>query len=328
MMQKLPAVRYKTDGLLLGIVFLTFLIQIFWLLFPEVGDKRHELVKLLALVPIYLSTALLCLRAARRSLNERKRAWTFFALAFFSWTVGQVLYAYLAIHDVLTYPSLAEVAFLAFVPMMILGFVQIGMTPQHRTTALVMLLDVVIVLIASGAGYWNLFLAETLQQGHPSPLVTAVSIAYPFGDLLLLGILTVSAMWNPHNFAALRLLLLGLGSLLFLLGDTLYQDQLAEGTYQAGQVVDLTWAGAAVAVALAAALTSKRHKFKRILQLDAAIARIWPRIATFMRETMVYAAVVFAICLALVHFFKPDAAANGVMIATTVVTLLALLRQG
>ncbi|MBB6099729.1 diguanylate cyclase (GGDEF)-like protein [Deinobacterium chartae] len=309
-------------ALLLFSIAQAFLIQL-----PYGSGTAHETFRVLLILPVYLTTALLCLVASRRSNGLRQRTWFFFALAFFAWTTGQGISAYLTAQGALTYPSVADIVYLLFVPLMLTGFLQLKGEAQRRATPLIMTLDIAIVLIASMAGYWHFFLSHNLH--HPlSPLASAVTMAYPLSDLILFGLLVVVAVWSPGSFPTLRLLLVAFGNLSFLIGDTLYQMANVHGTYRPGEFIDLFWTFAALAIGLGAFLASRTGQIERIAQIEATFGRAWGRVAAILRETMPYGAVIFAIYLAVMHFFRPDGNAVGIIAAMVAVALLTLLRQG
>ncbi|MBB6099575.1 diguanylate cyclase (GGDEF)-like protein, partial [Deinobacterium chartae] len=327
-MQEPTRTHYRIDSLLLGALFLFALAQLVFTQLPVPSDYLRQTVGTLIFIPVYLVATLLSFSAISRHQDKRKRSWTFYALALLSLTVGHGIYTFLVYQNAVTFPSWADVGLLLFFPLMYAGVVQIREDAQPPAKAVLTVLDLVIVLLAIAVGYWDLILFQDWQGSTLGVWQRAVALAYPLANLALFALLTVLSVWNSRIFSSLRMMLIILGTMCFLLTHTVHYAQIMHGTYQPGEALDFFRTLGIVAIGLAGFLSGRTHRIRHAARLDATIIRYWPRIAFALRETLPYVAVTFSIYMALVHFFKPDAAANGVMIATTVVTLLALLRQG
>ena len=152
------------------------------------------------------------------------------------WTFGELWYA---VFEPETYPSMADLGYIAFYPLLYVGIVLL-LRSRARTIAGTLWLDGATAALAAGAfGAAVIFeLVADVTQGPTSVVVT--NLAYPLGDVLLLsavfGVFSLTG-WRPGA----RWLLLGLGVLSTALADIVYLFQSAEGTYVEGTWIDILW---------------------------------------------------------------------------------------
>ena len=178
---------------------------------------------------------------------KERAAWTVITAAMACWTFGEIWYA---VFRPETYPSIADVGFIAFYPLLYVGIVLL-LRSRARTIAGTLWLDGATAALAAGAfGAAMVFeLVSDVTQGSTSVVVT--NLAYPLGDVLLLsavfGVFSLTA-WRPGT----RWLLLGLGVLSTALADIVYLFQSAEGTYVEGTWIDIFWPAALLLIAASA----------------------------------------------------------------------------
>lgn len=106
-------------------------------------------------------------------------------------------------------------------------------------------------------------IVSTATHGGPAAVMT--NMAYPVGDLILLGIVIVGLAleeWRPGR----AWLLLGVGLGLGALADTIYLWASAEGTYTVGGILDSLWLASSLATAFAAWQPETR---KVVIQRDS-----------------------------------------------------------
>jgi diguanylate cyclase (GGDEF)-like protein len=139
------------------------------------------------------------------------------------------------------FPSLADAGYLSFFPFM-LAALAVEARRTSRTSASVWLDSAVGGLGAAAALSVVLspVLASALSGGTLST-ATAVSVAYPLGDLLLVAAMTGTAALQLDVGAGRRLLLRA-GLLVFTASDVVYALRIANGSYQVGTVLDAGWA--------------------------------------------------------------------------------------
>jgi diguanylate cyclase (GGDEF)-like protein len=178
---------------------------------------------------------------------KERVAWTVITAAMACWTFGEIWYA---VFEPETYPSIADLGFIAFYPLLYVGIVLL-LRSRARTIAGALWLDGATAALAAGAfGAAIIFeLVADVTAGSTSVVVT--NLAYPLGDVLLLsavfGVFALTG-WRP----GLRWLLLGLGVLSTTLADAVYLFQSAEGTYVEGTWIDVLWPAALLLIAASA----------------------------------------------------------------------------
>src|SRR5262249_19139925 len=136
------------------------------------------------------------------------------------------------------YPSLADVAYLAGYPLIGLG---LALAIRRRVAGgdRAGLLDGAILATGAGIGWWAIVLGPLAAPADPEPLSFAISIAYPLGDLLLIGMALALAVTPGAKGAAYWLLV---GSLVTILAaDLMFTLQSLDGTYSEGNFLDALW---------------------------------------------------------------------------------------
>jgi diguanylate cyclase (GGDEF)-like protein len=192
---------------------------------------------------------LACLIAGSHAylVAKERAAWTVITVAMACWAFGEIWNAAFAPE---TYPSLADLGFILFYPLLYAGMVLL-LRSRARAIGGTLWLDGATAALAAGAfGAAVIFeLVTDLTQGSSSVVVT--NLSYPLGDVLLLsavfGVFSLTG-WRP----GLRWTLLGLGVLSSALADVVYLFQSAEGTYVEGTWIDILWPAALLLIAAAA----------------------------------------------------------------------------
>jgi diguanylate cyclase (GGDEF)-like protein len=186
-----------------------------------------------------LLAVLLCLgRLRRRGLD----ASLFLGLGILAYIVGQAILSFnqLVTHQT-SFPSPADLAFLASYPLLLLGVLLIPAHPWPHISRMRVGLDSIIMMTAIMIFSWYFVLGPTLLQGSTSLLTKVVVTAYPCSDLVLL--LCVFLLWAHRQDRALRptLLLLSLGLLSFVLADSIYDYLNLQNSFAIGGLIDPLW---------------------------------------------------------------------------------------
>ena len=163
------------------------------------------------------------------------------------WLLGEVWYAVFRPDG---YPSLADVGFIAFYPLMYVGMVLL-LRSRARSIGGTLWLDGATAALAAGALGAAVIFELVVDTTHGSTSAVVTNLAYPLGDVLLLsavfGVFSLTG-WKPGP----RWLLLGLGVLATALADFVYLFQSAEGTYVEGTALDILWPASLLLIASSA----------------------------------------------------------------------------
>src|SRR5512133_1236469 len=83
-------------------------------------------------------------------------------------------------------PSLADVFYLIFYPLFLIGVMLIPARREATYEWLKTTVDMVIIILAALLTSWNFLFVPTLLANAEDQLLMMVSLAYPVGDFLLL----------------------------------------------------------------------------------------------------------------------------------------------
>ena len=151
-------------------------------------------------------------------------------------------------------PSLADVLYLAFYPLVYAGMVLL-MRERLKRVPGAFRLDALICGLTLGAVAAAIATGPIDASLHGEPAAVFVGLAYPVGDLLLLA-LTAGMLPILGWRAEWRWALLVAGFMLFAVADTVYLFQTSAGTYQEGTLIDACWPFASLLIAVAGWLPS------------------------------------------------------------------------
>jgi two-component system, cell cycle response regulator len=214
--------------------------------------------------PIYagllLGAGVLCLARAAIDRGER-RVWLAFGAGLTLWSFGDIWWmVFLAQMAAPPYPSVADGLWLAsYAPMAYGIWLLISLRVTWRALGAAAWLDGAIAALAGSALFAATLLAGPLAaavQGEPAIFIT--NLAYPIGDLLLLGcvLAALSATgWRPGRGVSL----IAAGLLLRALTDFVYLDQVTLGTYTGG-LIDTAWPAASLLIAAAACIPASKTR--------------------------------------------------------------------
>lgn len=199
---------------------------------------------------LYLALELagVALFAARAILvREQRTAWWCIAAAFAFWTAGDVVWIVSPDHaDRLT----TDLLYLAFYPLCCAGLALLAAQGRERTAAR-MWLDGLLAALTVAAVVVAFAFGPIVDATHGDARQTAFNLAYPVGDLVLIGFVLAAFAtqgWRPSR----GWVLLGLGAVLSAIADTLFVYQDAVGSYREGSLTDTLWPAAVLCCAWAA----------------------------------------------------------------------------
>jgi two-component system cell cycle response regulator len=226
--------------------------QVTFVLVPRPGADALEK---LATNVVFAGAALLCgWRAV--AVRAERAAWACFAVALAAWALGDIYFAtFLWDLREIPIPSPADVGYLALYPPLCAGLVLLYRAHgggEQRS----LWVDGAICALAMSA------LAATLLYGPLTGALTgpgaevATNLAYPLGDLLVLGLVGGVAAMTGWRLRGPWAWIAG-GLVVFALSDALYLYTNAVGTYGPGWFFDAGWPVAALMVSYAAWLPAR-----------------------------------------------------------------------
>lgn len=242
-------------------------------LFPNIDEKI--VISDIVSAVVSLTAALVLLRAAKRSITSSRAlflAWGFIALGQFATALGDLIWAVLEIQmGISPYPSIADIFYLAFYPLFLIGVFSIPRERFSRKEWIKKGLDLGIIMIASILFFWNFLIAPAAALGlHDPVLLRILGLAYPIADLLMLwGLL--SLLYDRSSFEyRLPVLLLAIAMTIMIFTDSIFSAQSLAGTYESGGWLDAGWIASYVLMAhaggfqvLASARSSQRNPANR-----------------------------------------------------------------
>ncbi|OPY48416.1 MAG: hybrid sensory histidine kinase BarA [Methanosaeta sp. PtaU1.Bin060] len=184
--------------------------------------------------------------AARRSYSGEKRvfyAWLLLAISRLAWTVGDFLWAYTeVVLKESPYPSPSDLFFIISYPLFLAGVLLLPNIKFTTSERLKMALDTGIVLISAALVFWSLIIVPTIEMfiGLDS-LTLTLSVAYPVMDLILLFAVLELLFRKIPDSGKNPLMLLAIEIMVLIVTDTIFFRQTVDGTYAAGNLVDLGW---------------------------------------------------------------------------------------
>ncbi len=191
------------------------------------------------------------------AVQEERAAWLVMGIGLVAWAAGEVTWTLAYANDPNPpYPSVADVLYLTFYPA---SYASLLLLARSRTDSFrsSLWLDGAIAALTVAALIATLAFQPIVDATSGGPAEIAVNLAYPAGDLLLLGlVVAVFGLngWRPDPVW----LLLGGGLALTAVADGLYLVQSATDQYVQGTLLDLAWPASALLVAVAAWQPARR----------------------------------------------------------------------
>jgi diguanylate cyclase (GGDEF)-like protein len=191
----------------------------------------------------------------RRHRPSRSGPWILLATAQLLFVLGDTIWLILDLLDQSPFPSIADVAYLAGYPALI-GAFALCMRARIRGGDRTGVLDGLILATAVFLAGW-LVLIRPAMDGELDALSLAVSVAYPVGDLLALGVV-ISLLATPGARTPSFMFLI-MGVVLMFVADAIYVQVAALDAYVDGGPLDVVWLASYMALGMAALHSSMRQ---------------------------------------------------------------------
>jgi hypothetical protein len=200
-----------------------------------------------------LGAALACLFAARRQDGAGRRFWALLGAALCAWTLAEVIWA---VYDVILrvavpVPSWADVGYLCAIPLAAAALLShpamhSSGRPKARATLDGLAMGTAVLLLS-----WTFVLGPLWRHTDLSTAGGIVALAYPFGDLVLifLVLLSIRSMTRTGRYGLLWVLA-GLSAMA--VSDSTYAYLVEVGRYSTGNLVDVGWVVAYLAIGVGA----------------------------------------------------------------------------
>ena len=216
---------------------------------------KQELGQLF-LIPIDAIALWAAWRASRRVAGSpRLRSfWRLFALAIAAELAADLGLSYNDLHYVhAPFPSLADAFFLSYFALLFAALLRVPVARVTRSRRRRLLLDGATIVLGGGAFVWYFVLGPNAVASQDSTLATAVSLAYPIGDLVLLAGLAAILLRRSAPALHASLLWIAAGVSVSIVADAVYGYGVLHGTYKGGDPIDTLYVLAFACFALAAA---------------------------------------------------------------------------
>jgi diguanylate cyclase (GGDEF)-like protein len=272
---------------------------------------------------VLVGSGLACL-ARGVTIRAERTAWLTIGVAVVGWALGNVYYtAVLWNMDPIPIPSVSDVLWLVYYPV---TYVAVAMLLRARIARFhaSLWVDGALAALAVAALSAAVVFQSVQHSTGGEPLEVATNLAYPLGDLILLGMVTGGVAltgWKPgRTWGALAL-----SFILFGVSDGIYLWGNATGSWQAGSVFEAGWPAATLLLAWAAWMPPRRVRprpleGRRMLVVPTLFALLGLTLLIsdhFHRLNLLAVALAWASLLAVIGRFGMTFFANLTMLADT-----------
>src|SRR3954453_869747 len=272
---------------------------------------------------VLVGSGLICLLRGATIRTERA-AWLTMGVGVIGWAIGNVWYtAVLWDMDPIPIPSVSDVLWLVYYPIV---YVAVAMLLRARVARFPASLwvDGALAALAVAALSAAVVFQSVLETTGGRPVELATNLAYPLGDLVLLGVVTGGVAltgWKPgRTWGALAL-----SFIVFGVSDGIYLWGNATGSWHAGSVFEAGWPAATLLLAWAAWMPPKHVRprpleGRRMLVVPTLFALLGLTLLIsdhFARLNLLAVALAWASLLAVIGRFGMTFFANLTMLAHT-----------
>jgi hypothetical protein len=243
--------------------------------------------------------------------SETDSGWVFLGLGTFSWVVGDVLSDFSV--GVGNGDSVSDAFWVAWYPLAVVGLFMLVHERFQEFDVARWIDGIALALVIATPGV-ALALQPAIDQSHVGVLAHIIDVAYPAGDILLLGAtigVIALASWRPGR----SWYLLSLGLSIWVVADALYSVQKTDGTYTAG-VYDYLWPAGLLVMAFAAwqphevQLGREVYGWKAVIlavvcQLFALGTQVWGLLATLGESERIMTIAILTVVIVQLYVGRP-----------------------
>jgi hypothetical protein len=243
--------------------------------------------------------------------SEADSGWVFLGLGTFSWVVGDVL-SDLSV-GIGNGVSVSDVFWVAWYPFAVVGLFMLVHERFQQFDFARWIDGIALALVVATPGV-ALALQPAIDESHVSLLAHIANVAYPAGDILLLGAtigVIALAGWRPGR----SWYLLSVGLSIWVIADALYSVQRTDGTYTPG-VYDYLWPAGLLLMAFAAWQPRGVHPARElygwkavilpvVCQLFALATQLWGLVATLGESERIMTIAVLTVVIVQLYLSRP-----------------------
>jgi len=282
-----------------------------------------EIFNLYSDSPASIAVAILAAVAARGSVEPAaRRTWWLLAAALAAYALGNVLHSTYWLFGVDPFPSVGDVFFLAFYPLVFAAILNVIRAAAVRVQWLRVGLDATILTLGFGTFFWFCVIAPTASAQHDPDIVkyalAQAYIALNCVTLVACGVLLMHSGTTPIQRRTLMLLTLGFSSMSF--ADIVWAMSKVEGSYLPGGLSDLLYLSCYIWLAAAT---------REQLRGEPAVRHAPGPVSTALMQGMPYIAMMMSfLVLVYVESSTSVSPVNMMTIVIFVLTSLVMVRQG
>ena len=286
------------------------------------GGRALQVFKLYSDSPACLATLVLFVVAARRAGNvDVRRTWWFLTASIGVYCVGNLLNSTYWLFDRDPFPSVGDVFFLAFYPLVFAAVLTVIRAASLRVPWGRLALDGTILVLGFGAFFWFFVIRPSVAGGEADVIKYALTQTYIGLNCLMVlafGMLLIAGGGGPLRRRTLVLLTLGFATMF--LADIVWALSKVTGNYLPGGLSDAVYLSCYIVLGAAAREQSRgpERDTRSASTLDNVLVQGLP-----------YAAMLVSF-LVLVYFTRGDVSdpATIMTMIIFVLTLLLMVRQG
>ncbi len=287
------------------------------------GGPAFEIFKLFSDFPASVGSAVLATIAARRATEPAvKRTWSFLAATMWVYTIGNLLNSTWWLFGVDPFPSVGDVFFLGFYPLLFTAIFIAIRAAAVRVQWARLALDATILMLGFGAFFWFFVIGPSASADRDPDVIkyvlTQTYIALNCLVLLAFGVLLMHA--GTGAIARRTLILLTIGFATMQLADIVWAMAKISGSYLPGGMSDAIYLSC-----YAALIAAAREQLR-----GAPAERQEPTaFGSALVQGMPYVAMLVSfLVLVYVESSSMSSPATAMTVIIFALTLLVMLRQG
>ncbi|WP_461010473.1 putative bifunctional diguanylate cyclase/phosphodiesterase [Streptomyces capparidis] len=268
-----------------------------------------------------------CLWYARAVSGRSRPAWLLFAVSSFMVAAGNAVWGWYEVVQGARVPSIsaADFLFLMFAPPAIIGLLVLAKRPCTRLGWVCLGLDSWLIAGSLITLSWSLALAHTAHGDSGGSLRTALTLAYPLMDIVLVSmVMALHFRRSSVNRTAVNTALAALA--LTVLCDALFTTPVLRDSYHSGQMLDAGWFAGSMLLAYAPWVSAREAAARR--GRTTIVTQPVRRVASALTALTPYVAA--AVCtLGIIYNVLNGRRVDRVVLLTCCLVVLALVvRQG